>query len=169
MKVVAVASILAVALGSSQAACAPSYAYPRQSNASSNAVPSYVKTYGISQSQTIFQAALTNVYTAPYIYLHSQEAYFPADLATHIANTVPYLNFTATDYADNISNLGSGAINTGDTYLTVGSDKVINNKPQFLYGQKPDATGTTAQMPIVVVDKGNGLVDAFYFTFYSYV
>lgn len=110
-----------------------------------------------------------NIVIAPYIYLHSQEAYFPADLATHVANTIPYTNFTATNYADNLNNLGLGAINSYDTYLTVGSDKVINDKPQFLYGQKPDASGKTEQLPIIVVDKGNGLVDAFYFTFYSYV
>lgn len=39
---------LAVTVGSSGAVCAPSY--PRQSNTTLNAVPSYVKTYGINKS-----------------------------------------------------------------------------------------------------------------------
>lgn len=110
---------------------------------------------------------------APLLYLDTQEAYFPADLAGHVSHVIPEINRTVVSGAPSpltLSNLDS--LNSfGDVYLT--SKEGINASPQpsWFTGVKPQGNGQTTgatSCAIVVADKGSGLVDVFYFYFYSY-
>lgn len=68
---------------------------------------------------------------------------------------------------DQLNNVGS---NGGkDVFLTSNDD--ITKDPKWLEGVQPGANGATADVEssvIIVVDKGNGVVDAFYFYFYAF-
>jgi hypothetical protein len=54
-------------------------------------------------------------------------------------------------------------------YLTSKDD--VTKNPQWILGTKPDANGKTngaVTAAVIVNDKGNGEVDAFYMYFYAY-
>lgn len=110
---------------------------------------------------------------APLVYLDTAETYFPSDLASHVSHVLPEINRTVVAGAaspltlDNLDSLNSA----GSVYLT--SKEGINASPQpsWFTGVKPDASGKTngaVSSAIIVADKGSGLVDVFYFYFYSY-
>lgn len=79
------------------------------------------------------------------------------------------MNFAAVPNApnpltlDNLNSLGN------DAYLTSNDD--ITKNPAWLNGVKPDGSGKTqnaVSAAIIVNDKGNGNVDAFYMYFYAF-
>lgn len=113
-----------------------------------SAIPDYVLTY------------------APYTYLYSQEEYWQGDVATHLEYMIPEINYVPLADGVNMQNVSSY---NSSTYLT-SKDNVLDN-PAWLLGtaNQPNSTGySEAPATIIVVDKGNGTVDAFYFYFYSY-
>lgn len=69
-----------------------------------------------------------------------------------------------------LNNLDSlNALGGTNVYLT--SDDDITTNPSWLKGVKPDGTGKTegaTSVAIVVNDRGNGEVDAFYMYFYAF-
>lgn len=91
-----------------------------------------------------------------------------------MSNVHPTLNETDLENAPNplslnnlneLNNNGNG----NDVYLTSNDD--FTTGPQWLLGIAPDSgakAGDTISCAIVVHDKGQGLVDAFYFYFYGY-
>lgn len=95
-------------------------------------------------------------------------------MAIHVANTHPTINFTAVQGApqllslDNLNSLND--LGGDDIYLT--STENVIKLPKFLNGQKPDAktlkTNDAFSCVIICVDKGNGIVDAFYMYFYTF-
>jgi len=107
---------------------------------------------------------------APLVWLHSQEAYLPSDISAQLANTQPEHEFVVVPgpsplTLDNLNELNS----PNTTYLTSKVD--ITTNPSWLRGVKPDASGKTnnaVSAVIIVNDKGNGNVDAFYMYFYAY-
>jgi hypothetical protein len=65
-----------------------------------------------------------------------------------------------------LNKLGNKGLNI---YLTSNED--ISKNPTWLNGVKPDADGKTGDAKscaVIVVDKGNGFVDAFYMYFYAF-
>lgn len=91
----------------------------------------------------------------------------PSDLATHISHSNPQVNFNTVSAPspldlNNLNQLG------GDVYLTSKDD--ITTNPAWLKGVRPDGSGKTdgSTAAVIVNDKGNGNVDAFYMYFYSY-
>ena len=102
------------------------------------------------------------------MYLDSSEQYFPSDFQAQLANTVPKVNFNAVSAPtpldlNNLNQLG------GDVYLTSKDD--ITKNPQWIKGVRPDGNGKTngaITAAVIVNDKGNGNVDAFYMYFYAY-
>ncbi|KIP03082.1 hypothetical protein PHLGIDRAFT_49098, partial [Phlebiopsis gigantea 11061_1 CR5-6] len=101
---------------------------------------------------------------APLSYLHSQERFQPADVATHLTHVQPEISMSATASSVTFSTIGSLS---SSTYLTSTDD--IEDLPSWLSGVKPDSTGlTSSPATIVAVEKSGGIVDAFYFYFYSY-
>ncbi|KAF2258360.1 hypothetical protein CC78DRAFT_124576 [Lojkania enalia] len=105
---------------------------------------------------------------APLVWLHSAEQYFPSDLQSQLSNTIPRVNFNAVAAPNplNLTNLNAlGA----DVYLTSKDD--ITTNPQWIKGVKPDGAAKTQNAitaAVIVNDKGNGNVDAFYMYFYAY-
>lgn len=106
------------------------------------------------------------------MWFHPEELYFPSDLDTHLVHTQPEINFEVvsgvpdpltTSNLDSLNDLGGANI-----YLTSKDD--ITTQPSWLNGNTPDGSqktdGITAA--VIVTDKGDGTVDAFYMYFYSY-
>ncbi|GJE85188.1 Vps62-like protein [Phanerochaete sordida] len=104
---------------------------------------------------------------APLSHLDSTEVYFPADVANHLTHVQPEEDMSAIASSVTFSTIGSLS---SDVFLT-SKDTVedIQNVASWLNGVKPESTGlTSAPATIVAVQKAGGIVDAFYFYFYSY-
>ena len=102
---------------------------------------------------------------APMSYLYSGEDYWPSDVATHLQHVIPE-NGTK-KVANSVDFNTIGALGSG-IYLTSKDDPY--DDPSWLFGNgSPDSSGfTTAPATIVAVAKPGGIVDAFYFYFYSF-
>ncbi|KAF2146347.1 uncharacterized protein K452DRAFT_283624 [Aplosporella prunicola CBS 121167] len=106
---------------------------------------------------------------APLSYLHHSEAYFPASIPAHLTHVQPETNYTPITSApdpltlDNLDQLSDAV------YLTSKDD--VTTDPAWLRGSKPDCAGATGEDPtaaVVLVEKGTGILDAFYLYFYAY-
>ncbi|KAF1834183.1 hypothetical protein BDW02DRAFT_579811 [Decorospora gaudefroyi] len=106
---------------------------------------------------------------APIVYLHSDDEYCPTDLQTFLNHVTPRVDFNQVSgpsnplTTSNLDQMGS------DVWLTSNDD--VTKNPQWIKGTKPDAKGKTngaTTAAIIVNDKGNGNVDAFYMYFYAY-
>jgi hypothetical protein len=90
-------------------------------------------------------------------------------MAVHIANTHPELNFTTVNIAedqgpltlDNLDLLNS--LGGEDIYLT--SNTNLGTTPKYLHGKAPNRktlqTENAISTVIIIVEKGNAIVDAF--------
>lgn len=128
---------------------------------------------------------------APLVHLYSDEQFWPCDMAEHLFHITPELNYTPIHGRLQYSNLTNlDQLNEFEkgrhVYLT--SDDNVEERPDWLGGQKNipdnvddgagDEESTTryrnkggrsgAPAVLVTVNKGNGIVDAFWFYFYSY-
>lgn len=123
-------------------------ALPHQKRA---ALPDYVITY------------------APYSYLYSGEGFWPSDLAIHIQHVQPAINFKVVNSTVTLETLSSYGSNVD---LTSKDNQLNAAKIPWMVSEygKPDSTGRAAAAPatIIAVEKPGGIVDAFYFYFYSY-
>lgn len=118
----------------------------------------------------------TNQYcfTAPLVFLDKDDAYFPSDLATHLKNTHPEVKFEKVkDGPDalTLENLDSlNKIGGSDVYLTANED--VTKLPKFLNANRPDSktleTTDAKSCVVILVDKGKGIMDAFYMYFYTF-
>ncbi|KAI0354618.1 hypothetical protein OH77DRAFT_1590398 [Trametes cingulata] len=103
---------------------------------------------------------------APVSHLWSQEQWWPSDVAAHLTHVVPQVDFAAVApevTMQNVSALGS------DVFLTSRDD--VTKQPAWLMNAegKPDASGhSSAPATIVLVEKTGGILDAFFFYFYSF-
>lgn len=104
---------------------------------------------------------------APVVYLHAQDPYFPSDVQTHLSHITPRVDFNPVS-APNPLDVNSVSQLGGDVYLTSNDD--VTTVPEWIKGNKPDGSGKTngVTAAVIVNDKGNGNVDAFYMYFYSY-
>jgi hypothetical protein len=93
----------------------------------------------------------------------------PTDIKVFLDNTTPKVNFNEVSgpskplTQDNVNQLGA------DVYLTSNDD--VTKNPNWIKGTKPDSNGKTNDAitaAVIVTDKGNGNVDAFYMYFYAY-
>lgn len=106
------------------------------------------------------------------MWLHSTETYFPSDIGAQVSNTKPEINYAAVTPSQSpltLDNLNSSlsSFNGGDLYLTSDVDPTTN--PAYLNGVKPNpSTGSAKSTAIIINDKGNGQVDAFYMYFYAF-
>jgi hypothetical protein len=126
---------------------------------------------------------MTDIFTAPLVYLDQNEVFLPSDIQAQLNNTYPTLNFTQLPKADvpsplllsdleqlNIPGNCGQDLNDCPIYLTSKDDVTTN--PSWLYGVLPDpVTGKTAgarSCGIIVNDHGGGIVDAYYMYFYAF-
>lgn len=104
---------------------------------------------------------------APLSYLHSKEGYWPSDVKSHLEGIIPQIDFKTVGPSPTLQTL-SGLPNT--VSLTA-KDNILKHNSKFFtttYG-KPDGSGLSgAPGTIIVVEKSGGIVDAFYFYFYSW-
>ena len=134
---------------------------------------------------------------APLVHLYSEEEFWPCDIKEHLFHVTPDLNYTPIQGLpqSNLSNLDQlNQFEQGrNVYLT--SNDNVEDRPDWLSGQinipddftndanacdfEPQPTGgknrkrshgghSDAPAVLLTVDKDNGVVDAFWFFFYSY-
>ncbi|KAL4997682.1 hypothetical protein BDV10DRAFT_195023 [Aspergillus recurvatus] len=110
---------------------------------------------------------------APLVWLHSEDRYRPSGIAEHLDHVVPEVNYEPIDGVpspltlDNLDQLN--ALGNESVYLTSQEGINANPQPGWLYGAEIDENGQASDVSsiIVVNDRGDGEVDAFYFYFYS--
>ena len=114
---------------------------------------------------------------APLVHLYSEEKYLPYDIAEYVKHFhVEYDNGTTITGTESQMSLAKLALlsemsQTNDIYMTSNTD--FDNDPEWITGvkNKPSLiSGETKNAPatVIVVDKGNGWVDAYWFYFYSF-
>lgn len=100
----------------------------------------------------------------------------PSDLAGQLTHTIPEVNGSVDSTAPNpvtlenlndLNDVGNGGV---DVYLT--SKEGIEAVPAWFDGVTPNSasheTVGATSCAIITVDKGSGLLDAFFFYFYAY-
>lgn len=133
---------------------------------------------------------------APLVHLYSGEKYWPCDMGEHLHHVTPELNFTPVQAGwqhpglNNLSDLNRWE---DARYVFLTSDDNVEDHPAWLMGEKnipvaptgsewqveDNAPPPAAKHPLqagrsdapavlVMVNKGNGVVDAFWFFFYSF-
>ncbi|ODV76981.1 uncharacterized protein CANTADRAFT_27407 [Suhomyces tanzawaensis NRRL Y-17324] len=111
---------------------------------------------------------------APLVHLYSEEAYLPYDIKKFVSHFhAEYDNGTVVPGGEGSLNLTrlANLPKVPNIYLTANSDfdsdpewiTGYKNKPDLINGEIKDAPAT-----LIMVDKGNGWVDAFWFYFYSF-
>lgn len=107
--------------------------------------------------------------------LDTREKFFPSDLLEHVCHTHPALNFTLiSNTPDPLTLFNLAALNDlggEEVFLTLKEDSQIPSNPKFLEGDRPDirtlqTKGTSCA--VIIRDRGNGILDAFYMYFYSF-
>lgn len=110
---------------------------------------------------------------APLVWLDTDEQFFPSDISAHLANTHPTVDGAEVtgapspltlDNLDQLNNLGGTNV-----YLTANDDWTTG--PTWTRGVRPDGNGRTTgavSCAIVVRNKSDSTLNAFYFYFYSY-
>jgi len=103
---------------------------------------------------------------APLSYLHSSEQYWPTDIAVHLPKVIPQVNFKPVGGTPTLQSLSTLA---NDAYLTAVGDVLAHNTEFFKSTVgKPENGASAAPATIIVVEKPEGITDAFYFYFYSW-
>ena len=134
---------------------------------------------------------------APLVHLYSEEQFWPCDIKDHLLHVTPELDYTPIEGLPplNLSNLDQlNRFEKGrDVFLT--SNDNVEDRPEWLGGQvnipddytddsKNHGSDSQATSPrfrtlgrgghsdapavLVTINKGDGIVDAFWFFFYSY-
>lgn len=103
---------------------------------------------------------------APLTYLHSSEQYWPSDIAAHLPKVIPQVNYEPVGGAPTLQSLSTLG---NDVYLTA-VDDVLAHDTEFFKSTvgKPTDGLSGAPATIVAVEKPGGIVDAFYFYFFSW-
>ncbi|EEP75583.1 conserved hypothetical protein [Uncinocarpus reesii 1704] len=124
------------------------------------AVPDYVVKYA--------DAGLNAL--APLVWTHSQDPYQPADIAAQVAHSIPQVKYKPVAGAPSpltLNNLDQlNALGGKDIFLT--SSEGIRALPDWFKGVRPNSDGKTEgaiSSTIVVTEREDGVVDAFYFYF----
>lgn len=106
--------------------------------------------------------------------LDKKESFYPSDLAAHISNMHAALNYTTITDAPNpltLDNLDSlNNVATENVYLT--STSKLIQMPQYLHGRVPNSktlkTEDAVSCVVIMVEKGDSIVDVFYMYFYTF-
>lgn len=110
---------------------------------------------------------------APISYLYSGEKWWPSDIATHLANTIPEVDFVAVPGFTAAGSVSLATLNAQSSSVYLTSKDDVDDSPAWLlsaYGKPTTTTGGYSAAPgtIVAVQKNATWVDVFYFYFYSY-
>lgn len=111
---------------------------------------------------------------APLVFLDKGDKYFPSDLAAHVANTYPAVNFSRVEGApENLTLSNLNALNKlGGEELFLTSFSPLIELPAWMKGTKPNPktlqTEGAVSCVVIIVTKAEGIVDVFYMYFYSF-
>lgn len=132
---------------------------------------------------------------APLVHLYSEEQFWPCDLKEHLFHVTPELNYTPIQGLPplNLTNLDQLNQFEDGRHVFLTSNDNVEDRPDWLGGQinipddftddakagkfrtnrgktQTQSHGGHSDAPAVLltVDKGDGIVDAFWFFFYSY-
>ncbi|CCK68519.1 Vps62p KNAG_0B00710 [Huiozyma naganishii CBS 8797] len=119
----------------------------------------------------------------PLVHLYSEERYWPSDIQDYVShfhltnrdgeNISTSRKLTLQDlketYTVKLKNGTYANVHSSEIYMTADSD--FDEDPPWLLGHQPEyGTGSIRDGPavVIVVDKGNGWVDAYWFYFYPF-
>lgn len=119
---------------------------------------------------------------APLVHLFSGEKFWPSDMIDHLQHVRPYLNYEPLDNSGRRYNLNDlDELNDYRRSMYLTSDDNVEDRPEWLVSENgipenpksdtskhPKGGRSNAPVIMIVIDKGHGIVDAFYFYFYSY-
>ncbi|KAG6113668.1 hypothetical protein E4U31_000101 [Claviceps sp. LM219 group G6] len=108
---------------------------------------------------------------APLVWLHSLDPFRPSDLLTHVRHTTPTIDQVSVPNLPSLTLDNLALLNGLNGTVALTSKDDVTTLPSWLMGDVPDETGRTANATscvVILVDKGQDEVDAFYFYFYSY-
>ena len=131
---------------------------------------------------------------APLVHLFSGEHFWPSDIAEHLFHVTPALNYTPIQgrlHYSNLSNLDELNEYERGRHVFLTSNDNVEERPDWLGSEKNIPNGfddgddekesnadriawrsksgrSDAPAVLVTVDKGKGIIDAFWFFFYSY-
>lgn len=134
---------------------------------------------------------------APLVHLYSEEQFWPCDIKEHLFHVTPELNYTPIQGLpqSNLSNLDQLNQFEQGRHVFLTSNDNVEDRPDWLEGQinipddfsseakadRFESRATKGKAPkqsygghsdapavLLTVDKGDGIVDAFWFFFYSY-
>ncbi|KAG5956881.1 hypothetical protein E4U57_002252 [Claviceps arundinis] len=108
---------------------------------------------------------------APLVWLHSLDPFRPSDLLTHVRHTTPTIDQVPVPNLPSLTLDNLALLNGLNGTVALASKDDVTTLPSWLMGDVPDETGRTANATacvVILVDKGQHEVDAFYFYFYSY-
>ncbi|WDK22720.1 vacuolar protein sorting-associated protein 62 [Colletotrichum graminicola] len=109
--------------------------------------------------------------TAPLLWLHSHDRYMPSDLLTHVRHTSPLLDRSPVPDLPPLDLDNLELLNQFGDNVALTSDDDPTTHPPWLLGTPPDPDGRVRDATpcvVILVDKNERDVDAFYFYFYSY-
>ncbi|EKV18985.1 hypothetical protein PDIG_04820 [Penicillium digitatum PHI26] len=111
---------------------------------------------------------------APLVWLHSQEIYLPSDNQQQLDHTRPNVNWTTVEGVESpltLNNLDTlNYMGNSSVYLTSLGGIEANPEPSWFRDIRPDSqwrTGNGTGSVMIIADRGNETVDAFYFYFYA--
>ncbi|KAF4890928.1 putative vacuolar protein sorting-associated protein TDA6 [Colletotrichum fructicola] len=110
---------------------------------------------------------------APLLWLHSDDPFKPSDLLTHVRHTTPAVDRKPISDLppldlDNLEILNAYG---NKDHVALVSNEDPTTYPKWLYGEAPDETGrirNSTPCVVVIVEKNERELDAFYFYFYSF-
>ncbi|KAL1900590.1 Vacuolar protein sorting-associated protein 62 [Sporothrix stenoceras] len=110
---------------------------------------------------------------APISYLYSGESWWPSDVATHLANVIPEVDYVAVPGFTTAGSVTLATLNAQSSSVYLTSKDNVDTSPAWLvsaYGKPTTTTGGYSAAPgtIIAVQKNSTWVDVFYFYFYSY-
>lgn len=106
------------------------------------------------------------------VWLHPEDPYMPSDLLEHIRHTTPMVDWEPVPDLPDLDLDNLGILNEyGDEVGLTADESAVLEHPDWLLGEKPDADGrvhNATPCAVILVEKDERELDAFYFFFYSY-
>ncbi|KAJ9504146.1 hypothetical protein H2202_000202 [Exophiala xenobiotica] len=109
---------------------------------------------------------------APIIWLHSDDPFMPSDILSHVLHTKPYKKSQPIPDVPDLGLDNLSSLNDYGTNIFLTSIDNVTSHPSWLRGETPETTTgalhNSTACAVVLINKTDSILDAFYFYFYSY-